>query len=244
MPKINKKLRLSQKLAKKIDGFLSQNEGELLFKLAKNCPPKTSIVEIGSWKGKSTVFLGLGSQSGNKNKVYAIDPHTGSPEHKKKLGEFSTLKQFKKNIKQANLKQIVVPIVKTSTQAAPSFNKKIGLLFIDGDHSYQMVKKDFQLWFPKIVNGGIIAFHDSNTHFDVKKTVNQFVFTSSNIHHLTFKESILYGQKAKKISLKDRFKNIYLFPNHSLYFLINQLPFRPPPFIIKIGKKISQLLQL
>jgi predicted O-methyltransferase YrrM len=77
----------AKKISNEIDGWLSDNEGELLFNLAKNCKGEGKIVEIGSWKGKSTVWLASGSKSGKNVKVYAIDPHTGSSEHKEKYKE-------------------------------------------------------------------------------------------------------------------------------------------------------------
>jgi MMP 1-O-methyltransferase len=244
MPFLTKqKLNLAQKLSTQIHGFLEPGEGELLFNLAQNCPPQTVIVEIGSWQGKSTVFLGLGSQTGKQNKVYAIDPHTGSPEHQKEFISISTLQNFKRNIQKANLKDLVTPLVKTSAQAAPSFRKKIGLLFIDGDHSYSMAKKDFKLWFPKLVNEGIIIFHDSTTHPGVKKMVNQSFFFSSQIKNIAFQNSLLYGQKVSQNTFFDRLKNFYLFLIHSICFILTTSSFRPPLSVIKIGKKIIRLLQ-
>ncbi len=65
-----------QKLAAPIKGWLKDKEGQLLYDLAKNCTGKGVIVEIGSWKGKSTTWLAHGSKEGNKVRVYAIDPHT------------------------------------------------------------------------------------------------------------------------------------------------------------------------
>jgi predicted O-methyltransferase YrrM len=72
-----------KKFVDNIDGWLFEREGELLYDLAKNCTGKGVIVEIGSWKGKSTIWLGKGSKRGKKVLIYAIDPHTGSPETKR-----------------------------------------------------------------------------------------------------------------------------------------------------------------
>ena len=69
-----------------IEGWLTDDEGELLFKLARACAGRGGIVEIGSWKGKSTIWLGRGSMAGNRAKVWAIDPHTGSDEHHQAFG--------------------------------------------------------------------------------------------------------------------------------------------------------------
>ena len=68
-----------------VPGWLTDEEGEALYELARACTGKGVIVEIGSWKGKSTVCLGLGSQAGAAVPVYAIDPHADY-----RFGDFKT----------------------------------------------------------------------------------------------------------------------------------------------------------
>lgn len=79
--------------------MLADKEGETLYKLAKNCKGKGVIVEIGSWKGESTIWISNGSKNGNKVKIYAIDPHTGSSELKRMYGNIWTFEEFKKILK-------------------------------------------------------------------------------------------------------------------------------------------------
>src|SRR4051794_41857731 len=71
-----------------IPGWLTDEEGEALYDLARRCRGDGAIVEIGSWKGKSTVCLGLGSQAGASVPIYAIDPHAGY-----RVGGFKTKNQ-------------------------------------------------------------------------------------------------------------------------------------------------------
>jgi len=85
-----------KKFVEKVDGWLLDIEGELLYDLAKNCKGNGVIVEIGSWTGKSTIWLGKGSKAGNKVKVYAIDPHTGSSEQKNGIIKSGHLKHLKR----------------------------------------------------------------------------------------------------------------------------------------------------
>ena len=67
----------------RVKGLLEEEEGEFLYNIAKDCKGrKGAIVEIGSWKGRSTICLGKGSKAGNKIKIYAIDPHRGTPRKK------------------------------------------------------------------------------------------------------------------------------------------------------------------
>lgn len=198
-----------QKLANPLEGWLINKEGQLLYDLAKNCSGKGVIVEIGSWKGKSTTWLAHGSKEGNKVKVYAIDPHTGSPEHQKN-GKVWTFDQFKENIKKTGIEDMVIPIVKTSEEAAKYFNEPVELIFIDGAHEYEMVKKDFEYWFPKVIEGGIMAFHDTAgwaRQHGPDQVVEEFVYKSRNFKKVQLVGSITYGTKTTKNSITDQIKN-------------------------------------
>lgn len=203
-------LKETKNFANKIEGWLSEKEGKLLYNLARNCKGNGIIVEIGSWKGKSTIFLGNGSKNGKKINIYAIDSHTGSSEHKKRYGEIWTYKEFKKNIKDAKVNDLIIPIIKTSEEAAKTFNKPIELIFIDGAHEYKLVKLDFDLWFPKVINGGIIAFHDTIGWDGPKKIVTNYVYRSKYFKNIKFIDSITYGKKVKQNSWSDQLKNRYV----------------------------------
>lgn len=185
-----------------IPGWLAAEEAELLYSLAKNCA-KGEIVEIGSWKGKSTVFLAKGSLAGNSLKIQAIDPHKG-------YDGKSTLKEFKNNIKTAGVSGIVVPVVKTSEEAAKSFNKPVEFIFIDGSHEYDDVKKDFGLWFPKIAEGGIMAFHDTLGYEGPRKVVNELVYKSRHFKVLGLVNNVTYARKVAENTFFDRVRNRFM----------------------------------
>ena len=118
----NQKLDKIKDTLKDMEGWMGDGEGQILYKLAGKCKGKGVILEIGSWKGRSTIWLANGSMAGPNVTVYAVDPHTGSPEHKKKFGAISTFEEFKENIRTAGVQEIVVPIVKTSEQAAKEWD--------------------------------------------------------------------------------------------------------------------------
>lgn len=226
-------IREVRNITKKIEGWLKDNEGELLFTLAKRCRGKGVIVEIGSWKGKSTIWLAYGSKSGKKIKIYAVDPHTGSSEHQKEKKKIWTFDEFKKNIKEAGVEDLIIPIVKTSEEAAKRFNRPVELIFIDGEHKYESVKMDFKLWFPKVVNGGIMAFHDTIVGYGPKRVVIDYLYKSKHFKNVRFVGSITYGQKVRNNSLKDKIKNRYMLLLRNLYEFGTKLP-RPIKSFIKI----------
>ncbi|MCH9609878.1 MAG: hypothetical protein S4CHLAM45_13960 [Chlamydiales bacterium] len=208
-----------QQITDEVDGFLSQNgdnllEGETLYYLAKKYAPGGDVAEIGSWKGKSTIWLANGCR-GTKSHVYAIDHHEGSPEHQSKENEVWTFEEFKQNIANASVTDYVIPVVKKSKEAL-SDTGELNLLFIDGAHEYDAVKEDLNLWFPKVKEGGCIAFHDTSLPgwSGVRKLVIEEVFKSPHFTNIRYINSITYATKKKHISLKEKLKNrIALFVN-------------------------------
>jgi hypothetical protein len=108
---------------------------------------KGAVVEIGSYAGRSTIALAFGRKAApGGGIVYAIDvsPH----------------EDFSANVERAGLSNWVVLIVGRSTQIVQSWNRPVGMLFIDGDHSHLGCAKDIRCWSPHIVVGGLVVFHD------------------------------------------------------------------------------------
>ena len=146
-------------LTSEIEGWLSDVEGELLYKLAKNVPGRQAIVEIGSWKGKSTVWLAKGAQAGQQNKVYAVDPHRASRAHGSE-GDEDTSTVFIANLNKAGVRTTVFPLITTSEKAAQHWRGEISLLWIDASHEYEDVKRDFLLWGQHLANRATVVLHD------------------------------------------------------------------------------------
>jgi len=131
-------------------------EIEELKKLASES--KDIIVEIGGFQGRTSIELAKGSKEGQKHKIYVIDPWTGVKVHSTK-DVFIDKNTFVNNIKNAKMDDIIIPIQSLSEKCLPQWDKSIGMLFIDGDHSYDGVKKDIK-WIKHVIPGGIVAFHD------------------------------------------------------------------------------------
>lgn len=178
--------------------MLSQNEGEYLYHLAQLNPAKGVIVEIGSWKGKSTICLALGSMAVSGEKVYAVDPH-------KPLAEEGytedTEAQFRENIRNAGVESHVVPMVMASEEAAKGWIEPIRLLWIDGDHRYEQVKLDFHLWEPHVIESGIVAMHDTIRKKGPKRVLWESIFRSDRFQKISIVDNITAATKVKRISL-------------------------------------------
>jgi len=148
------------RLAEQIPGQVSPEEGARLYELGQRSPG--SVVEIGSFKGRSTAFLALGSRAGNGHPVFAVDHFEGSPEHQRRHGgTLDTFPDFQRNMARVGTEWVTA--VRASSSAAihhPEIPREIGLLFIDGAHDRESVEKDLACWVPRLMPGGILALHD------------------------------------------------------------------------------------
>lgn len=200
---------------RKVEGWLHEMEGLLLYELAKKGSGKGAIVEIGSWKGKSTIWLASGSKSPGREKVFAVDPHTGSKEH----GEVQTFDEFKRNIRLTGVDDYVVPLNMTSEEAERIWKGDIRLLWIDGSHEYKDVRKDFLLWQQNLTDDGVIALHDSYFAWvwpGPTRVAQEFIVGNPFFVNVGFVISVTFAKKSMMVSLFQRARKVFLF--HILQF--------------------------
>lgn len=130
----------------------------LLYGLVRSMKPKV-CVEIGSARGKSACFIGMALKDNGFGKLYAIDPHC-----KTAWNDFDSVDTYpimKRNLQYLQIENQVYIIRDYSENVARWWNLPIDLLFIDGDHSYEGVKKDFELFHRFVSPFGLIIFHDT-----------------------------------------------------------------------------------
>jgi len=144
----------------KIEGWLKLEPSELLFAAAA-AVRSGCIVELGSFRGRSTVALCAGSAVGAKVPVYAVEPHEHFVGVKGGVFGPSDRRAFFKTMLTTRFASIVRLINTTSQVVAPGWDKPISLLFIDGDHRYDAVLADFTAWRPHLIDGAIVIFNDA-----------------------------------------------------------------------------------
>tara|TARA_B110000305_G_scaffold155163_1_gene171837 strand:+ start:563 stop:1174 length:612 start_codon:yes stop_codon:yes gene_type:complete len=154
-----------------IKGFMPSHEGEALASWAEEFSKIGPLMEIGSFCGKSSIYMGLEAKKLNQV-VYTIDHHQGSEEHQlneeyfdseiydQSLNEVNTFPLFRKNIKLFLLEDTVIPIVSSSENVSKGWNKNLGMVFIDGSHSLKSATLDYESWHSHIVKGGSLVIHD------------------------------------------------------------------------------------
>ena len=154
-----------------VKGFLSDKEAKKLQELFLNVHHLGSVLEIGTYCGKSTLNFALVAKKID-GLIYTVDHHTGSEEHQlgeeyhdkdlydKRLEKFNTLPELLKNLRSSNLGKYIIPILSKSSEASKTFSELISLLFIDGGHSHDAALSDYISWKDKICLGGLLVIHD------------------------------------------------------------------------------------
>ena len=154
-----------------VKGFLEKEEAESLYQFAKKYSSLGPCLEIGSYCGKSAVYLGAAVKENNQI-LYSIDHHKGSEEQQPGEEFFdpdllddtrqgiNTLPFFLETLDKADLHDNVVPIVSTSVEASEVWSEPLAMVFIDGGHSDQAANDDYDVWHPHIIQGGLLAIHD------------------------------------------------------------------------------------
>jgi hypothetical protein len=144
-----------------IEGWLDEPEAHLLYELAKSVQ-ESCIVEVGSYRGKSTTALALGSIVGGQAPVYSVDPH------EKFVGPFGgqfgpiDRGHYMQHMVELGLFHVVRLVNVSSEFVANRWPKPVGLLWIDGDHSYAAVARDFSVWKDKLGTGCHVVFDDAS----------------------------------------------------------------------------------
>ena len=174
LPKLRLELPASlERLAGSVKGFMPGNEGEALaYWAAKALDTSSSLgIEIGTYCGKSTIYLAYGASISGATLV-TVDHHHGSEEngpgwayHDPQLvdpvtGKLDTLYRFRRTLDISGLQDHVVAVVAPSARAAAILPKQVSLVFIDGGHGREIAWSDYRNFAPKVAPGGYLLIHD------------------------------------------------------------------------------------
>jgi len=165
-------------------GSITENESNLLIRYAAKAT--NNIVEIGGFQGRTSIQLANNCDY----HVYVIDSWNGN---KVDEGVYLNKNVFDSNIKAFNLSDRVTGIKGYSVDILKTWNKPIGLLFIDGCHTYKAVKNDTK-WIEYVIKGGFIAFHDYSDQYKdrVVKAVDE---VKNSLRYVDSVESLIIFQK-------------------------------------------------
>ncbi|WP_040792586.1 class I SAM-dependent methyltransferase [Nocardia paucivorans] len=157
--------------ARRATGFMPEDEGRALYEAAKHYCRGGVVIEIGTYCGKSAILLGAAARA-RGGLVFTVDHHHGSEEHQPgweyhdttlvdpETGRFDTLPRFRRTIDDARLGDTVIAVVGASGRVARAWRTPIEFLFIDGGHTEEAARRDYDGWAPWVVVGGGLAIHD------------------------------------------------------------------------------------
>jgi predicted O-methyltransferase YrrM len=155
-------------------GFMAEDEGDALHRAALRASaavPGAPFVEVGSYCGRSTVWLGAAARAAG-TVVFAVDHHRGSEENQAgwehhdaevvdaATGRMDTLPFFRRTIHAAELEDVVLAVVGASPVVARHWSTPAALVFIDGGHGVEPARDDYRGWSPHVALGGTLAIHD------------------------------------------------------------------------------------
>ena len=160
-----------EKLLNDVKGFLDVREGKTLHEIALEAGKRGPCLEIGSYCGKSTIYIGTACRE-NNGILFSIDHHRGSEEQQpgeeyfdpelfdNEARRVDTFKKFRNTVEMAGLEDTVVPMVCRSEVAARLWTTPLSLVFIDGGHSYEAAYTDYNSWAGHIIPNGYLLIHD------------------------------------------------------------------------------------
>lgn len=179
-----------------VEGYLSPNEIRFLALLAACPTAEGEILEIGSFKGKSTIILAKSSALADNAPVHAVDPMIAPSETDPDLGGAeSSFPDFQKNIRAQGVEDRIDLHQMFSSELARDWERPLRLLWIDGDHTYRGTKLDFDGFARHLADGAIVAIHDVLHEFEGGiRVFMEDVLLSPNFGACGFVGSIAWSQ--------------------------------------------------
>jgi len=152
-------------------GFMPADEGLALYTAAREVPVPGPLLEVGSWLGKSALYLAAAARETGRQ-VVTVDHHRGSEEHQPGweyhdpslvdplCGRIDTLPGFRRTVVDAGAEDVVVAVVGRSEVVGALWSTPLALLFLDGSHTEESARRDQDVWVGHLAVGGTLAIHD------------------------------------------------------------------------------------
>jgi predicted O-methyltransferase YrrM len=176
-----------------VDGWMSADQGRRLFDAAARCRPGGRIVEIGSFRGRSTIVLAAGAP--DSVEVVAIDPHAGNDRGPGEITGFAEAAAtdrdaFRDNLERAGVADRVRHVAAFSVDAHGDVDDPIDVLYIDGAHRYGAARVDVDEWGGRVMDGGTLLMHDAFSSIGV---------TGAIARHLVFGGQFRYVGRTRSL---------------------------------------------
>ncbi|WP_045876888.1 class I SAM-dependent methyltransferase [Pseudofrankia sp. DC12] len=152
-------------------GFMPEDEGDALYAAAAEVPAGGLILEVGTYCGKSTLYLGAAARAVGA-RVVTVDHHRGSEENQAgweyhdptvvdpRTGRMDTLPFLRRNLWDAGVEDVVTVVVGRTEEVGGWWTTPVALLFIDGGHAEEQAHADYAAWGRHVAPGGMLLIHD------------------------------------------------------------------------------------
>jgi predicted O-methyltransferase YrrM len=174
-------------LASSVEGWMSDDQGRRLFAAAARCRPGGRIVEIGSFRGRSTIVLAAAAATGVE--VVAIDPHAGNDRGPQEIAGFAgeaagDREAFQANLDRAGVGSRVRHVAAFSAEAHGDVDDPIDVLYIDGAHRYRPARADVRDWGARVMDGGTLLIHDAFSSIGVTAAIGRELVGSGRFRYV------------------------------------------------------------
>jgi len=192
-----------------VEGWMTPAQARRLWSCSRTVPSGGSIVEIGSFRGRSMIVLASAAESGVD--LVAIDPHAGNDRGPQEISGFEAEaatdnEVFLANLEAAGVRDRVRHVRKFSDDALGDVSGQIDLLYIDGAHRMKPALSDIRRWGAKVKPGGDLLIHDSFSSVGVTAALAASLFTGGDFRYLGRSESMTHYRR-ESLSPADRARN-------------------------------------
>lgn len=170
-----------------VDGWMTPGQASALRDAAMRCPPDGRIVEIGSFRGRSTIVLAASAAPGVQ--VIAVDPHAGNDRGPQEIDGYDELaaddhELFNANLEAAGVAEQVTHVRAFSADALAQVTPPIDVLYIDGAHRYAPARADIRDWGAHVADGGALLIHDSFSSIGVTLAILRELLTGRRFRYV------------------------------------------------------------
>lgn len=192
---MSKNLQETMELVADVEGWMSPGQGATLFDSATNCPVGGRIVEVGSFRGRSTIVLATAADPSVE--IVAIDPHAGNDRGPQEIEGFADEAAddhtvFNTNLEAAGVADRVRHVRQFSEAALDVIEGQVDVLYVDGAHRYGPALADIRAWGDRVNDGGTMLIHDSFSSIGV---------TLAILRHLVFGSRFRYVGRSRSMTI-------------------------------------------
>jgi predicted O-methyltransferase YrrM len=208
-----------------VEGWLSEGQARRLWHAGREVTPPGQIVEIGSFRGRSTIVLSRAAPEGVQ--IVAIDPHAGGDRGPQEIAPEAERGQsdnevFRANLERAGVNGRVRHVRRMSNEAHADVDGPIDLLYVDGAHRYAPARDDIAAWGARVPVGGTLLVHDAYNAIGVMLAQLRLLFFSSRWRYVGRTRSLAQYRR-EQLSSGERVQNALRQAVHIPYFVRNGL---------------------